>query len=110
MIVDRWKIMKVSWLAVGLAALLSALAAVVMAGSALATQPIDSFESTISTTKVGGHPDIVTKFALDSPGAPEVARNITFSTPEGIFGNPLAINRCTSLDFALEQCQSASQS
>ncbi len=81
----------------------------VSASPALALEPIDSFSSTTSTTAVGGHPDIETTFSLAEPGVSEAARNVIFNTPEGIFGNPRAISRCTSLDFALTQCQSASQ-
>ena len=32
-----------------------------------------------------------------------------FNAPEGIFGNPQAIDRCTSLDFAQTQCPPTSQ-
>src|SRR4051812_48355676 len=76
---------------------------------ATASESIESFSSTISTTAVGGHPNIETTFTLADPGVSEVARNITFKAPEGIFGNPRAINQCSSLDFALTQCPSASQ-
>jgi hypothetical protein len=91
---------------VGILAVLAALGAT----PAAATESIGSFSSTVSTTHVGGHPDIVTTFSLEDPGAPEAARNVIFNTPEGIFGNPRAIDLCTSQDFALAQCPSASQS
>lgn len=90
-------------------ALATGLVIAVQASPATASQEIDSFSSSISTTQAGGHPDIVTEFALDSPGAPEAARNITIESAEGVFGNPRAIQQCSSVDFALQQCQSASQ-
>jgi hypothetical protein len=80
-----------------------------LASPAFATESIESFSATLSTVKVGGHPDIETDFTLAEPGVKEAARNIIFSTPEGIFGNPKAIDRCTSLAFALEECPSSSQ-
>ena len=88
------------------AALSLALASVV---PAQASEGIDSFAVTSSTSQAGGHPDLGMSFTLDSPGAPEAAQNITVNTPEGVFGNPNAIFRCTSVDFALTQCPSASQ-
>ena len=79
------------------------------ATAAVASEPIESFTSTVSTSRAGDHPDIETSFTLSNPGAPESARNITFKAPEGVFGNPNAISRCTSSDFAQQQCPSASQ-
>jgi hypothetical protein len=86
-------------------ALVSALAVTPAFGS----QSIEAFDSAVSTTQAGGHPDITTSFTLGSPGNPEAARNITVETPQGVFGNPRAILLCASVDFALEQCPSASQ-
>ena len=34
---------------------------------------------------------------------------MVLNAPEGLFGNPNAVPRCTSSDFALQQCQAASQ-
>ena len=34
---------------------------------------------------------------------------MSFEAPRGIFGNPEAIARCTSLDFALDQCFPSAQ-
>jgi hypothetical protein len=85
------------------------LGAAAFASPALASEQIDSFSSTLSTSLAGGHPDIHTNFTLHDPGAPESARNVSFNTPEGVFGNPNAITRCTSSDFAQQQCPSTSQ-
>src|SRR4051812_20757934 len=77
-------------------ALSLALAMALTAAPALATQSIDSFSSTISSTLAGDHPDIETHFTLHDPGAPEAARNVIFNAPEGIFGNPQAVIQCIS--------------
>jgi hypothetical protein len=93
------------------AAILVATVALVLgaAAPAFASESIDSFTTTSSTTQAGGHPDLETSFTLDSPGAPESARNVIFNTPEGMFGNPNAVTQCTLSDFALDQCPSNSQ-
>ena len=75
----------------------------------MASEAIDSFTTTTSTTQAGGHPDLGISFTLHNPGAPEAAQNVIFDAPEGIFGNPYAITHCTSSDFALDQCPSDSQ-
>ena len=76
----------------------------ISASTALASEPIESFTTTSSTTHVGGHPDLSTSFTLASPGQPESARNVIFNAPTGLFGNPNAITQCASADFALAQC------
>jgi hypothetical protein len=86
----------------GLAAGLLAIAA--SAVSAQAAQEITSFTSTLSTSQAGDHPDIRTSFVLKDAGQPEVARNVIFNMPTGIYGNPSAVTQCTSVDFALQQC------
>jgi hypothetical protein len=88
-------------LAVGLSAL--------AATPALASQGITSLATTMSTTQAGGHPDLVTSFELESPGAPEAARNVIFNAPTGVFGNPYAITHCSASDFAFDQCPPNSQ-
>ena len=50
----------------------------------------------IDPPQAGGHPDLSTSFTLGSPGEPEAARNVIFRAPEGIFGNPNAVTKCTS--------------
>jgi hypothetical protein len=77
--------------------------------SAIASQPIDTFFVLSSTSQAGGHPDLETQFTLDSPGDPEAAKNISVNLPEGVFGNPNAVPRCSSIDFALAQCPAFSQ-
>jgi hypothetical protein len=87
--------------------LLVALALVVPAANA--NIGIESFTTSGNDPQAGGHPDLSTSFRLEDPGAPEAARNVSFEAPRGIFGNPEAIARCTSLDFALESCFPSAQ-
>jgi hypothetical protein len=97
-------------LGVGLIALLCLLGAMsVFAMPAHATEAIESFTTTSSDTTAGAHPDLSTSFTLEAPGEPEAAKNVIFSAPEGIFGNPNAIFQCTAIDFALDQCAPNSQ-
>ena len=63
----------------------------------------------ISTPQAGGHPDLLTSFALESPGEPEAAKNVVFDAPTGVFGNPRAAAECAAADFALDQCPPNSQ-
>src|ERR1044072_1023322 len=90
-------------------ALLAAFAAAGLAAPAHAVQEIESFSSPVSDTQAGAHPDITTAFALENPGGDQAAKQVIFNMAEGYFGNPSAITRCTSLDFALDQCPSSSQ-
>jgi hypothetical protein len=84
-------------------------AAVWIPATAQASEPITSFTVAASTTQAGGHPDLSTSFSLAEPGSPEAVQNITFKTPEGVFGNTNAISQCTASDFAGEQCPPNSQ-
>ncbi len=79
------------------------------APSAFGSINIESFTTSSSDTQAGGHPDLSTSFSLEAPGTPEAARNVIFEAPTGVFGNPEAIARCTSVDFALDQCFPSSQ-
>jgi hypothetical protein len=89
--------------------LLGLLATVAVAAPAAASQQITSFDASVSTSQAGGHPDVSFDFTLEAPGQPEAAKEAVLNLPEGLFGNPNAIPRCTSSDFALHQCQTASQ-
>ena len=76
---------------------------------ASASQEINGFEVTTTSTQAGGHPDLGLSFELDSPGMPESARNVIVDAPEGVFGNPNAIPKCNSEDFAYQRCATAAQ-
>src|ERR1044072_2766441 len=87
------------------------LLALALAGTAQAEMTIDSFKTTSSDAQAGGHPDLTTEFELSSdPSDPEVAKNVIFNAPQGVFGNPNAMTRCTAADFAVASCPVNSQS
>jgi hypothetical protein len=90
----------------GLALILAAFAGV---GTAQATEEIESFTTETSTNQAGGHPDLHTTFDLISPGVPEAAENVFVETPPGIFGNPNAVEQCTSVVFAQQECPPTAQ-
>jgi hypothetical protein len=77
--------------------------------SAVASEGITSFTTTMSTSQVGAHPDLETSFELEAPGVPEAAQNVIFNAPTGVFGNPRAVTQCVPADFALDRCPSNSQ-
>ena len=87
----------------------AALATAALAAPAQASIGIETFETTNSETQAGGHPDLTTTFALEDPGNPEAAKNVVFNAPEGVFGNPNALTRCTASDYALMECPVNSQ-
>src|ERR1044072_5881982 len=87
------------------------LLALALAGTAQAEMTIDSFKTTSSDAQAGGHPALTTEFELSSaPSDPEVAKNVIFNAPQGVFGNPNAMTRCTAADFAVASCPVNSQS
>jgi len=88
--------------------LLAALIVAATAGSAQAAVTIESFETGSTDTQAGGHPDLSTSFKLQND-ANDAARNVAFEAPQGIFGNPNAISRCSAADFALSECSVNSQ-
>ena len=81
----------------------------ISAAPPLASEPIDSFTTTTSTTQAGGHPDLRPPSRFDNPGDPRPPKTSSSTRPKGVFGNANAITQCTSVDFALEQCPSSSQ-
>ena len=85
------------------------LALLALSGQAQAKVAIESFATTSSDPQAGGHPDLNTSFTLASPGEPEAAQTVIFNAPTGVFGNPNALTRCPSDDFALTQCTPNSQ-
>jgi hypothetical protein len=90
----------------------AALAAAAFAAPAQASIGIEEFNTTTSSDpeiQAGSHPDLTTTFALENPGNPEAAKNVEFNAPEGVFGNPNALTRCTASDYALMECPVNSQ-
>ena len=93
-------------LSAAVAVLLTCLAG---AASASASSEISIFNVTSSDTQAGGHPDLQAEVGLANPGLPEVARDLTVNLPSGVFGNPGAILKCRSADFAVNHCSPGSQ-
>jgi hypothetical protein len=92
------------------ASLTTALVMVLAGGvTAQASQPIENFEVASSSTQAGGHPDLEMNLSLADPGQPEASKDLIFNFPQGIFGNPNAVTKCTSVDFALGECATESQ-
>jgi hypothetical protein len=86
-------------------ACLAALAAPAMADDLAITE----FQTTSTNSEAGNHPDLETKFKLSNAGSPEIAKNVSFDLPRGMFGNPNALDTCNSVDFALTQCAPSAQ-
>jgi hypothetical protein len=96
--------------------LIALLALALGAAPASASQAITSFSVTatanqtgVPADQAGAHPDLTLSFALEDPGDLEAAKDVVVNTPEGVFGNPNAIDRCSAEDFALDQCSASSQ-
>jgi hypothetical protein len=85
------------------------IATALLTATAQASEGIESFATSSSTSQAGAHPDLQTSFKLREPGVSEVAQNVIFNAPQGVFGNPNAVTRCTTNDFDLAQCPSSSQ-
>ncbi len=91
-------------IAVALVATLSLQAPPAVAGMA-----VEAFTSQTTDSQAGGHPDLSTSFTLAEPGVTEAAESVVFDAPQGLFGNPQALLRCSASDFAFQQCSSNSQ-
>ena len=81
----------------------------VLCGNAAASEPILSYTLGSTNTQAGAHPNVTASFQLESPGHPEIARNVQVNLPVGVFGNPGAITKCQSTNFALNECAPATQ-
>jgi hypothetical protein len=80
------------------------------ASSASAAATISAFEVASSDSRAGMHPDLETNMTIQDAGNPETVRNAVVNLPEGMFGNPNAVPKCSSADFALFRCAPISQS
>ncbi len=94
-----------------LSLLLLALGALCVTAGPAAAQglAITEFETTSSSNLAGDHPDLQTKFKLSGAGDPEIAKDISFELPEGIYGNPSVLGTCSSVDFSLQHCPPGAQ-
>jgi hypothetical protein len=92
-------------IAVAACAVLGALSA----GRAAAQTTIESFEFEPSTTQAGGHPDLGISFALDASGGAETPERVAIGGPPGVIILPTATYRCSSADFATNECSPGAQ-
>src|SRR5262245_18800401 len=88
---------------------LASLIVLAFATSANAQITIESFTTASTDTQASGHPGLTTSFELAEPGVFEATKDVTFEAPEGLFGNPNALSRCSASDFAQQQCPVNSQ-
>ena len=89
--------------------LLAALALAAAVAPAQAALQVEGLETSSSNSTAGSHPDLRTEFKLNGAGAPEVAKNIIFDAPQGIYGNPSSLGKCSALDAALVRCPPLAQ-
>ncbi len=89
--------------------LLAALALAAAVAPAQAALQVEGLETLSSNSAAGGHPDLRTKFKLNGAGTPDVAKNIIFDAPQGIYGNPSSLGKCAALDAALVRCPPLAQ-
>jgi hypothetical protein len=94
-----------------LTAIAAALAMGIFAGTSSAAVNISEFSVGSSSQQAGGHPDFTARFKVEQEpeGPPEVVNNVTINMPEGVFGNPGAINRCRAAIFVLNKCSPGAQ-
>ena len=102
-----------------LAALAAAIAALALtwcfADQAHAVEEINEFDTHVSTTQAGGHPDVdykVTWTARNSSNRPcncEDARVLDTHFPTGFIGDPHNVPACRLTEFALHSCPAESQ-
>ena len=79
---------------------------------AQAMETITKFEVKPSTTQTGAHPDFESRFGFGNHGTGnpgEAAQDVRVHLPQGLFGNPNAVSKCPSDDFALAQCPTDAQ-
>ena len=95
---------RIATISLGLLALCLALAA-----PALATEPIESFSSTLSTDKVGGHPDIVTEFSARRTGGERGGPKRHLQHARGRLRQPGSDRPLHLARFRPRQCPSDSQ-
>ncbi|MGO9319217.1 MAG: hypothetical protein ACLQBY_00165 [Solirubrobacteraceae bacterium] len=81
-------------------------------GSASAQFGVSSFSSSLASAQAGAHGDFSTTISLntDALGNPEgQLKDVTVTLPEGLIGNPLAIERCSIQALDRFACPRTSQ-
>jgi hypothetical protein len=77
-------------------------------GSAAASQDVENFAVSPSSSQAGGHPDIAVSLSLDA-GSSEAADTVELGWPAGVNFLPSSVTRCLATDFAAEECPPSSQ-
>jgi hypothetical protein len=83
-----------------------------LSGSASAQFGVSAFSGSLSSTQAGAHGDFSTTISLntDSLGNPEgQLKDAMVTLPEGLIGNPLAIERCSLQALSHFACPKTSQ-
>jgi hypothetical protein len=68
---------------------------------------VSTFDASATSTQAGAHPDYTTSFSLatDALGNPiQQIKDAQIQLPAGVIGNPLAVPRCSSIDFQSFKC------
>ncbi len=94
------------------AMLLTGVLLIAAQGVARAQFGIATFSSSLSESQAGAHADFTTSFTLntDSLGNPiGQLQNASVTLPQGLLGNPQAIERCSTETFQRQRCPSSSQ-
>jgi hypothetical protein len=88
----------------------------IAAGSAAAKSEVLEFSLTPSGTQAGGHPDILSQFALGTrfnqepvPCECNDPRDVTLHAPAGVIANPSVVSICTQAQLATTTCPADSQ-
>lgn len=97
------------------AAILTLLLCGVFAERTLGAQEITEFETNVSSTQAGGHPDVsyttawTSRAGTNLPCNCEDARILDMHFPTGFIGNPHAVPTCSLAEFSLHICAPESQ-
>jgi hypothetical protein len=78
------------------------------AAPAAASQGIETFTASPSTTQAGAHPDLTIAFSLDQ-GSSEAADDVTIEGATGLALLPPSIPTCPSSEFVQVECSSQTQ-
>jgi hypothetical protein len=98
-----------------MAAIVALVIGLAVANRAHAAEEITEFDTNVSSTQAGGHPDVeynIAWTARTSSTAPcncEDARVLDMHFPTGFIGNPHAVPACTLSEFSLHTCAPETQ-
>ena len=81
-----------------------ALLLLICPASASAAVNVTGFTVTPSTTQAGAHPDLKISTAFTADPASDDTKDLTVRFPPGLVGNPNAVPKCTTAQFAADTC------